>query len=293
MRVLAAFVVFNLLSVAAYAGSTDLQGAIAKARHHGIDSAFLSQVTNVADAAFVAKAVRINITNFAKAPDYSWSWNSASVASVKDFMKANDTLLNSAQRKYRVAKEVIASILWIESRCGKITGTYHVPSVFLSVLMSNDSVNVDESVARVLSSQNLDSSKADSIRTLIVKRAERKANWARKELLTLQNIHRRKVMDVPNLHGSWAGAFGFPQFLPSSYNAWAVDGNGDGVIDLYNVADAAKSIGNYLHTNGWGRTTQQHRKAVYHYNNSKDYVDAVFKLAKLLSKHPTKKKKRR
>lgn len=263
----------------ATAQASDLQAAIRKARSNGIDSSFLVAIATANDAGFVAKAVRINITNFSKPPDYAWSWDQASVTAVRAFMKDNDTLLSSAQKKYGVQKEVIASILWIESRCGKITGTYHVPSVFLSLLMTNDSLNINASVQKVLTDQQLDSSKIDSVTALIKRRADKKASWAKRELEALEHIHYRKVMDVPNLHGSWAGAFGFPQFLPSSYNSWAVDGNGDKTIDLYNVADAAKSIGNYLRVNGWGLRKKQQRKAVHHYNNSDAYVNAVFTLA--------------
>lgn len=288
-------VLCSMVAVRVSARSSDLDIAVRKARMQGIDSMFLRAVTAVPDAGFIPKAVRINVTNFVKPPDYSWSWNAASVDAVKAFMKANDTLLKTAQRKYKVSKEVISSILWIESRCGKITGTYHVPSVFLSLLMASDTANINASVNRVLSEQSLDSTGADSVRALIVRRAEKKAAWARKELIALQSIHAKAIMDVPNLKGSWAGAFGYPQFIPSSYNSWAVDGNSDGVIDLYNIEDAAKSVGNYLHVNGWGRTTKQHRKAVHHYNNSDAYVDAVFKLASKLvaPRHGSSKSKKK
>lgn len=280
LLVIRIIVLFVLLSAQAHA--TGLDEAVRRARQSGIDSTFLRAITEAKDAGFVAKAVRINITNFSKPPDYSWSWDKASVKSVRTFMSDNDTLMASAQKKYGVRKEVIASILWIESRCGKITGTYHVPSVFLSLLMTNDSLNINASVQRVMADQSLDSTKVDSIAALVKRRADRKASWAKRELEALERIHKKQIMDVPNLHGSWAGAFGFPQFLPSSYNSWAVDGNGDRTIDLYNVADAAKSIGNYLHINGWGRSRKQQRKAVYHYNNSDAYVNAVFTLANKL-----------
>jgi lytic murein transglycosylase len=56
------------------------------------------------------------------------------------------------------------------------------------------------------------------------------------------------------LKGSWAGAMGQPQFLPSSYLAYAVDGDGDGHADIWNSnADVAASVGNYLAKNGWRR----------------------------------------
>jgi len=51
------------------------------------------------------------------------------------------------------------------------------------------------------------------------------------------------------------------------------------------VEDAIHSVGNYLNVNGWGNARQAQEKAVFHYNNSKDYVDAVLKLAEKLSEH--------
>ncbi len=256
--------------------------ALHLARKYGLDSIFLDRISAPSSAGFVAKAVRINVTNFSSTPDYSWSWNDSSIKTVKAFIKEHLATLTEAQKMYGVRKEVIASILWIESRCGKITGTYHVPSVYLSLLLASDSINVQSSVDRVVQQQKLDSTKIDSVTALVKKRAERKAGWAFKELRALQEIDKRKVMNVADLMGSWAGAFGFPQFLPSSYNAWAVDGNSDGVIDLYSIADAAHSIGNYLKKNGWGVTRKKQRAAVHHYNNSDAYVNAVFTLARKL-----------
>ena len=127
--------------------------------------------------------------------------------------------------------------------------------------------------------QDLDSAQVDSVRALIEKRAARKTRWAIKELKALEEIDARGVMDVSRLNGSWAGAFGYPQFLPSSYRTWAVDGDGDGTIDLYHFPDAAHSIANYLRDNGWTSKRSRQRKAVHHYNNSDAYVNAVFTLA--------------
>ncbi len=190
--------------------------ALEAARTQGLDSAFISTIASSSQAGFVAKTIRINVTNYSSTPDYSWSWNDASVATVKAFMKENKKVLRSVHRKYGVAKEVVASILWIETRCGTVTGTYHVPSVYLSLLLAADSSNVEQSVQRVLTNLGLDSTKADSIRFLVQQRAQRKSAWALKELNALGKIHQRNVMDVVNLKGSWAGAFGYPQFLPTT-----------------------------------------------------------------------------
>ena len=260
-------------------GGSELERAAVRARSKGVDSAFLVKMMKAPDAGFIAKTVRINVTNYAYKPDYSGHYNAKSVKKVKAFMKDNDSLLRAVEKQRKVPKEIIASILWIESRCGAITGSYHVPSVYLSLVLADDDTYVQQSLDRVAKKQDLDSAQTDSVEKLIRKRAARKSRWAIKELKALEEIDNRGVMDVSRLNGSWAGAFGFSQFLPSSYRTWAVDGDGDGTIDLYHLPDAAHSIANYLRDNGWTTKRSRQRKAVHHYNNSDAYVNAVFTLA--------------
>lgn len=78
----------------------------------------------------------------------------------------------------------------------------------------------------------------------------------RRELFAGEFIAAMKMIDrgVPRdrLQGSWAGAFGYPQFLPSVYLRLAIDGDGDGRAEIWrSEADALASIGNYLHNSGW------------------------------------------
>lgn len=259
--------------------SADLRRAVDQARTAGVDSAFLVRVAGAYDAEFYDKAVRVNLTNYSNVPDYSGHYNRKSVKQVKAFMKENDSLLRAVQKKRGVPKEVVSAILWIESRCGTTTGKFHVPSVFLSLLLADDSTSIDLSVANVTKGKTLDSLQMDSVYKQISLRARNKSAWAIKQLQALEAIDKRGVMNVVTLKGSWAGAFGFPQFIPSSYNSWAVDGNADGIIDLYSMSDAAHSIANYLKANGWTAKKDGQKKAVHHYNNSDAYVNAVFTLA--------------
>jgi len=241
-------------------------------------------------AAFQEKAVKINVANFSGKPDYSHNYNTASVAKVKEFVAENTKMLQAAENKYTVPLEVIASILWVESKCGKVTGKYHVASVYMSVLLASEPDYVQQSLDLVMYNNHYDESERDSLRGLVEKRANKKSTWALGELKAMQEIEKRGVMNVATLHGSWAGAFGFPQFLPSSYHRWAVDGDADGTIDLYNMADAAHSIGNYLKVNGWGTKQAQKKASVHHYNNSDAYVDCVLRLAKKITEQPPTKK---
>ena len=72
------------------------------------------------------------------------------------------------------------------------------------------------------------------------------------ELLAAMNILQNESMTSETLTGSWAGAMGNCQFMPSTYLRYAVDGDGDGHRDIWNSApDALASIANYLHALGW------------------------------------------
>jgi membrane-bound lytic murein transglycosylase B len=116
----------------------------------------------------------------------------------------------------------------------------------------------------------------------VKQRSERKAKWAINELVAMSEIEKKFGIDFNTVYGSWAGAFGISQFLPSSFLNYAVDGNGDDKIDLFDKIDAIHSVANYLVAHKWGNTTEQKRKAIWRYNNSNAYVDAVLKLADLI-----------
>jgi len=90
--------------------------------------------------------------------------------------------------------------------------------------------------------------------------------------------------DPVKINGSFAGAMGIAQFMPSNIEPLARDGNNDGKIDLFDDADAIASIAYYLKKHGWrpGIDRQQAEKVIYHYNHSKRYVEAVLKISDLL-----------
>lgn len=259
--------------------TTSMQRAGAIALSKGVDTVFIRRILSVPQTGFDSQCVRINVINYAKKTNYSFNVNDMSVKSVRAFIVDHDSLLLACEERYNVPKQVIASILWIESKFGRVLGKHHLPSVYLSVLLSAEPEFIEKNLEAVRTGADVDSAHVDSVRRLIAVRAHRKVNWAAEQLKALDRIDRNGTLDVAALYGSWAGAFGMTQFIPSSYVQWAADGDGDGLIDLYTLNDAVYSVANYLHTNGWGPSLVQQRKAVYHYNNSNDYVDAVLKLA--------------
>ena len=115
--------------------------------------------------------------------------------------------------------------------------------------------------------------------------AQRRARYLEEtfypEVKAMFEVARRARVDPLAMRGSPSGAFGFPQFLPSSYVKYAVDGNGDGRISLYDMADAIASAGNYFKQKGWrpGLPVEQQRKVVWEYNRSTPYIDTILAIA--------------
>ena len=245
----------------------------------GADSEFVYSMIADNNTKFDEKFVKINVSGYLTKPDYSNFYNSQSVQETRSFINANLVDLKAAESKYSVDKEVIASILWIETRHGKYLGKNSLISVFFSTAMVDRDDFIEMNKEAVRENSNITEEQYPDFYKKIEEKAKKKSNWAINEILALEKMNKQRGIRINQLYGSWAGAFGVSQFLPSSYMSWAVDGNSDGVIDLYNVQDAIFSVANYLKTNGWGPNDSNKRQAVFHYNNSNDYVDAVLKLA--------------
>jgi len=160
-------------------------------------------------------------------------------------------VLRNAERDYGVEKEYIVAILRVETNFGSTTGVYPV---------------------------------VNSLATMAVIE-NRRSEWARRELVEFLTICREQNRDPFSIRGSWAGAFGISQFIPSSYAKFAVDGNSDGKVDLFTMSDAVASVANYLKSHGWQKgQPKENRQAVYAYNHCDSYVKAVFAYAKALKK---------
>jgi membrane-bound lytic murein transglycosylase B len=127
-------------------------------------------------------------------------------------------LLQRARVKYGVPEEIVTSIIGIESLYGKHTGHFQV---------------------------------ADALYTLGFE-VPRRSQFFQGQFEHFLLLTRENGFDPLELKGSFAGAMGIPQFIPSSYRDYAVDFDGDGRTDLWNsVADAVGSVANYLSRFGW------------------------------------------
>jgi membrane-bound lytic murein transglycosylase B len=283
----------------------------------GADAAFVKQLIHDSNLAFYEKLTKINVAVRPPEPKpikpkkhvspYDYAHNDLALRKASEFILANDSLLRAAERQHNVPKEAIASIMWVETRFGDFLGNYHVPSVYMSYAMTTqpdflqknkDRLKADFSAyheklftAKVEKGKELTTKdtadvleKWANIEDKMMEKANKKATWAIGELLALQQMRTLSPVPIQQLRGSWAGAFGLSQFIPSSYVKIAIDGNGDGKVNLFDVRDAAHSVGRYLSTAGWGANKKSQHRAVYHYNHSDDYVNAVLGLTNRLTK---------
>ena len=134
------------------------------------------------------------------------------------FWNAHAALLERAQREYSVPAEIIVATIGVETVYGSFTGTYRI---------------------------------LDALTTLAFD-FPRRAEFFRGELEQFLLLAREGVLDPVRIKGSYAGAMGAPQFMPSSFQRYAVDFDGDGQRNLWDgMADAIGSVANYYRSFGW------------------------------------------
>ncbi len=183
-----------------------------------------------------------------------------------DFRSEWQPALATAAEKFHVDEEVILAILLVETNLGTFLGNYRLMNIYPSVFVDSAKIITDGRAPPKL-----------------LERATRKRQWALDQLKALLTMNKDRGIDIFNLKGSYAGAIGICQFLPTSYMEHAVS-LVKGSADLFKVPDALLSVANYLKHAGYeiGGEDSQKRKAIYAYNHSDVYVDIVLKVAQNL-----------
>jgi membrane-bound lytic murein transglycosylase B len=187
-----------------------------------------------------------------------------------EFYQAHRAVLERAAEKHHFDPAAIVSILMWESSLGTETGKYFAFNSFAS-----QAFFIDEADAVALSEKEerrrIDPKRqAERVQTIRAR--------ARHNLADLVRSCKARGMDVLAVKSSWAGALGYPQFMPSSLR-WAEDGNGDGKIDLYDFDDSIASVARYLGDHGFAQNPEH---AVWAYNHEGAYVSGVLAWAKAL-----------
>ena len=191
----------------------------------------------------------------------------------------------AAERAHGVSADIVAAIIFIESGCGYNTGSNLVLYRLARLAMANEPENLQRNLDRYTGGAgSIDPDTATQLRA----RARYLEDTFYPEVRALFAVADRMGVDPLAIRGSGSGAFGAPQFLPTSYLAYGVDGNGDGRVSLYDTEDAAASCASYFAGHGWrpGLSTKERRAVVWEYNRSSAYVDTVLALAARINAAP-------
>jgi len=189
------------------------------------------------------------------------------------YLERNRATLEQISRTYCVPKEVVVSILLVETHLGANTGKRKAFHVLSSMALSADW----DQVRSFVSSKTIQNGNEEYART----RCREKSDWAYNELKFLLEYSRINNTDPLSIPGSIYGAIGLCQFMPSNVFLYGVDADGKGGIDLFSTPDALNSIANYLHQNGWEcRIERKNRcQVVMTYNHSQVYANTVLAVA--------------
>lgn len=205
-----------------------------------------------------------------------------SVARARRCRREHDQALRSAEERFGVPAGVVGAILHVETQCGRNTGRRAVLVQLAKLAMANDPDNVRWNIAR--HTDGVPARRRAAIEARVRERARALERIFYPEVIATFAVAARNRIDPLDIRGSGAGAFGLPQFLPSSYLRFAVDGDGDGRVSLYDPDDAIASAANYLRGNGWrpGIGYREQRRVIWTYNHSDAYIDTVLTLASAL-----------
>jgi membrane-bound lytic murein transglycosylase B len=206
-----------------------------------------------------------------------------SVARARRCRETHRQTLDAAAAEHGVPAEVLAALVHVESACGRNTGARPIVPALGRLAMAASPATLLENIA--WHTAGLAGPERVEVEARTRARAARLDEMFYPEVVAAFEVARRLGVHPLALRGSSAGAFGMPQFLPRSYLRYGTDGDGDGVIDLDEPADAIHSAARYLAAHGWrpGISRAAQRDVVWAYNRSEAYIDAVLGLADRLA----------
>jgi membrane-bound lytic murein transglycosylase B len=216
-----------------YAGRADAQALADEiAQHHGLDAAWVRR--HLGEARQLAAVQRLIMPPPAGTAK-DWAAYRARFVEPRrigwgaEFWRTNERWLLRAENLYGVPPAIVVGIIGVETLYGRHMGSFRVIDALATLSLDFPSGRRDRSA------------------------------FFRDELAQLFVLAHSEGIDPSTLRGSYAGAMGMPQFMPSSWNRYAVDFDGDGRVDLHgSAADVIGSVAHYLAEFGWTRGLPTH-----------------------------------
>ena len=169
--------------------------------------------------------------------------NTKRIARGRQMHKKYPTLLSRIENTYGVPQNVILAFWGMESNYGEVKARHRLVDAFFTLMYDG-----------------------------------RREKFFGEQLLALMKIADNNSLDINKIRGSWAGAMGHFQFIPTTLASYGVDGNDDGRIDIIDsISDAMASAGNYLNKLGWNKAERITRRVILPANFDTSLLDGKTK----------------
>ncbi|MCB2167433.1 MAG: lytic murein transglycosylase [Deltaproteobacteria bacterium] len=244
----------------------------------GFDAERVRELYRQPEVVFESRGVALFFRHSEARLNYGQFLEERRLAMARQYVIDHSGALAAAEAQYDVPREIITAIMLVETQLGTLVGNQTVFNI-LSTMAALEDTTVRKAFWSDLPTERRLKRKA------FEKKADRKSLWAYNELKALLRYVEAEKMDPVTIQGSYAGAMGYCQFMPSNVLRLGVDGNGDERVDLFDHTDAIASVGNYLKHHGWkpGMTRQQQYQVILKYNYSKPYANTILDIAARLS----------
>ncbi len=255
------------------------ESVIARLQKDGFAKEELSKLYQDPQVAFNVDGVSAFFRHSEGRLNYGQFLSLINIAKARYYLSKHQAALSGAQRQFKVDPEVIVAIILVETRLGTYLGKSRVFNI-LSTMASLQDQDAREKLWREMPSQG----RYDRVR--FEKKADQRAPWAYDELKAFLRYSLDTDIDPLHVEGSYAGAMGICQFMPSNIARYGADGNGDGRINLFDHTDAIFSVARYLQEHGWkpGLNEAEAIRIVKRYNYSEPYAKTVLGVAQKLKK---------
>ena len=206
----------------------------------------------------------------------------ANAQKCRNYLKAHKGAFDRAEAAFGVPREIAVSLLFVETRLGDVLGDVK-ENAFQTLASMAESRRFED-----IPDWHAKMPGCEQHRDWFDETMPKRADWAYNETRALVKYMLKSGLAPGRFPGSIYGAIGLCQFMPSNIETYGADGSGDGVIDLFDIQDAAMSLSRYLARHGWkpGIARAQQHKCLMAYNHAEIYANTILALSDMVKAQP-------
>jgi len=248
----------------------------------GLDKGYLQDLFSRSEFKLVPQAIAQGLVRKEATLNYDQFLEKYSLERTISYLKTHRRTLDKMERDFGVSAPLVVAILSVETSCGRYMGSFNTVEI-----LATQAVSLEPAVYRQIIAYLSAQEKSNPDARKIEKKLKKKSVRAYRELKALLTYYKDQNRNPLKIKGSIEGAIGLPQFLPSNVERYGFDGNGDGMIDLFQHKDAITSVASFLRAHKWREENgyEQKKQIIRKYNPSDYYAATVLKLAELLANH--------